>query len=415
MRFAAAGVLACTLAFVPRPAAAYSVLGHQAIVDAMWEPVITPLLRDRFPSLTAEQLRSARAHAYGGSVVQDLGYYPFGNRLFTNIVHYVRSGDFVEALIREARDPNEFAFALGALAHYAADTVGHPRAVNRAVALMYPKMRAKYGNAVTYAQSPKRHIMVEFAFDVVHAAAGAYLPTSYQDFIGFEVSKPVLERAFRTTYGFELKDLFVDLDLAIGTYRYAVSTVVPEVTRVAWREKRKEIEARTPNVNRDAFVFSYTRQQYEERFGTRYRRPGFLTRFLGFLFKLLPKIGPLRPLGFEAPTPEAERLFADSFSATRERYRAALAAVSARRLQLVNTDFDTGKTPRHGDNALADETYEDLLDKLTEDESEQVSKPLIHAFERFYADYDPARQTSRKDRKRAVQVQARLVRLGVGR
>jgi hypothetical protein len=414
MRFARGAALAGALVVVTTPAHAYSVLGHEATVDALWEPVIAPLLRERFPNLTPEGLRVARAHAYGGSVIQDLGYYPFGNRLFTNIVHYVRSGDFVEALIREANDANEYAFALGALAHYAADNVGHPGGVNRAVPLIYPKMRAEYGDVVTYAQSPKRHIMVEFAFDVVHAASGAYLPASYQDFIGFEVSKSVLERAFRATYGLELNNLFMDLDLAIGTYRYAVTTVVPEVTRVAWREKRKEIEQRTPHVNRDAFIFSYTRHQYEERFGTHYRRPGVLTRILTFLFKILPKVGPLRPLGFEAPTPEAERLFADSFSMTRERYRAALGTVAARRLQLANTDFDTGRPPRRGENALADETYEDLLEKLARREQGGVPVALVRALSRFYTGYEPDRQASRKDRKRAARIRQWLALLRPG-
>jgi hypothetical protein len=276
---------------------------------------------------------------------------------------------------------------------------------------MYPKMRAKYGDVVTYAQSPKRHIMVEFAFDVVHAASGAYLPTAYQEFIGFEVSKSVLERAFRATYGLELSDLFMDLDLAIGTYRYAVTTVIPEVTRVAWREKRKQIEERTPHVDRNAFVFSYTRHRYEERFGTHYRRPGFLTRMLTFLFKLLPKIGPLRPLGFDAPTPEAERLFADSFSMTRERYRAALGMVGARRLQLANTDFDTGKPPQRGENALADETYEELLERLTDRKGDAVPVALVRTLTRFYTEYDPERQANRKERKRATRIRERLAML----
>ena len=412
MRFVFFTIVAGTLMLVPQPARAYSVLGHEAVVDALWDPAIVPLLRKRFPDLTPDGLRVARAHAYGGAVIQDLGYYPFGSRLFTNVVHYVRTGDFVEALIREAQDANEYAFALGALAHYAADNVGHPRAVNRAVPLIYPKMRAKYGDVVMYVQSPKRHIMVEFAFDVVHAAAGVYLPTSYQDYIGFEVSKAVLERAFHATYGLDLKDLFMDFDLAIGSYRYAVSTVVPEITRVAWEEKQKEIEERTPDVNREAFVFRYTRHQYEDRFGSRYQRPGFLTRLLGFVFKLLPKIGPLRPLAFEAPTPEAEQLFADSFASTRDRYRVALAAVAARRLQLANTDFDTGKPPRRGENALADDTYEDLLEKLADRGPAVAPEALVQALARFYAGYEPAQQVNRKERKQAAKVRGQLAALG---
>jgi hypothetical protein len=402
------GAVLLAVLLSPRAAAGYSVLAHEATVDALWDPVIAPLLRERYPGMTPEGVRRARAYAYGGAVIQDLGYYPFGSRLFTNLVHYVRSGDFVEALIGEARNVDEYAFALGALAHYAADNAGHPLAINRAVPLIYPKLRRKHGDTVTYAESPKRHIMVEFAFDVVHAAAGAYLPDAYQDFVGFEVATPVLERAFVATYGLEMKDLFSDLDLAVGTYRYAVSTLIPEITKVAWREKRQEIERLTPGVQRDAFIHRFTRRHYEERFGTHYRRPGILTRFLGLLFKLLPKVGPLRALGFEAPTPEAERLFAESFVAARERYRRSLRAVATGTLRLPNTDFDTGAPTRHGENELADETFADLLSKLASRNFAGTPLALRSSIRRFYAGYSDPQPASRKARKRAKKLKEAL-------
>jgi hypothetical protein len=407
----AAAAVVAVLA-LPLRANAYSVLAHQAVVDGVWEAGIAPLLRQQFSGMTPERLRRARAFAYGGSVVQDLGYYPFGNRLFTDLTHYVRSGDFVEALIREARSPDEYAFALGALAHYNADTSGHAIAVNRAVALMYPKLHAKYGDQVTYAESPKRHVMVEFAFDVVHTAGGAYLPEAYQDFVGFEVAEEVLARAFSMTYGLELKELFTDLDLAIGTYRYAIGTLIPEVTRVAWREKREQIEKLTPGIQRDAFVYSLTRRKYEERFGNRYRRPGVLTRFLTVLFKLVPKIGPLRPLAFQPPPPEAERLFAESFTTVRERYRAALAVlIAGRRLDLQNADFDTGKASRFGEYPLADDTYGKLLEKLASRRFARTPVALRHEIERFYAGFDRRTVSSRKEQRQAKKVIEQLAML----
>ena len=189
-------VLALTLAGVlvnERHVETYSVLAYQDTVDAAWDAKIVPLLRQRFFGLTPVQLDEARAYAYGGSLIQDLGYYPFGSHLFTNLTHYVRSGDFVESLIRGASDANEYAFALGALAHYASDNAGHPIAVNRAVPLMYPKVRAKVGREALYVDSPARHVMVEFAFDVLQVAKGAYVTQAYRDRIGLEVAKPSLE------------------------------------------------------------------------------------------------------------------------------------------------------------------------------------------------------------------------------
>src|SRR5438093_2009979 len=204
---------------VPERAAAYSVLAHEACVDALWTPAIEPLLVRRFPRATPQDVQAARAFAYGGSVIQDLGYYPFGSRFFSNLVHYVRGGDFVEALLRDAADVNELGFAIGALAHYVTDNVGHPEGVNKSVPLMFPKLRAKYGDDITYVQSPSSHVIVEFSFDIVQIAAGAYLPDTYHNFIGFQVARPLLARAFQETYGLDINDVFLDENLAIGTYR----------------------------------------------------------------------------------------------------------------------------------------------------------------------------------------------------
>jgi hypothetical protein len=361
-RVAGVIVLLAALA-LPPPTAAYSVLAHEALVDGAWDRQLVPLLRSRYPAASAQDLNAARAYAYGGSLIQDLGYYPFGSKFFSNLVHYVRSGDFVVALLRESSDVNEYAFALGALAHYASDNVGHPRAVNRAVPVVYPKLREKHGDAVLYADSPSRHVMVEFAFDVVQAGRGTFRSDAYQQFIGFEVASALLERAFRNTYGLELRDVFGDVDLAIGTYRRAASELIPDVTRLAWRDKRDEILAANPTITEDEFVFTLTRQAYEKTYGTTYRKPGLLARIVVAIFKVVPKIGPFRPLAFEPLTPEAERMMLDSFAASAARYEELLKAVASGTPALSNTDLDTGAPPAPGVNPLADDTSAELADK----------------------------------------------------
>ena len=315
--------LALTLVVVmASPSSAYSVLTHEATIDVTWDTTLRPLLLQRFPGTSADALLRARSFAYGGSVIQDLGYYPFGNRFFSNLVHYARSGDFVEALIREARDVDELAFALGALAHYSNDTNGHPEAVNLTVPMVFPKLQQKYGDIVTYAQAPRQHVVVEFSFDIVHAAGGAYLPDAVKRLIGFRVATPLLERAFRSTYGLEMKDLFADQDRAIATYRYAVSQIFPSLTAAAWDEKHDEIARITPAVDRSAFIVAYPRADFERDYGPDYQRPGFLARFAGVLYRILPKIGPLKPLSFKAPNAEAAALFAQSFRDATARFRA---------------------------------------------------------------------------------------------
>lgn len=406
-------LLAIALAVPAREARAYSVLAHEANVDALWEPAIRPLLLRRFPRATREALSDARAYAYGGSVVQDLGYYPFGSHFFSNLLHYVRTGDFVETMLKDAHDLNEFAFALGTLAHYTADNIGHPEAVNKAVAMMFPKLRAKYGDTVTYVDSPASHVIVEFSFDIVQAAAGAYLPEAYHSFIGFQVSKPLLERAFRETYGLDMKDVFGDEDLALSTYRHSVSEIIPELTRTAWRDKREEIERLKPGVQESAFIYSYTRQQYEKEFGTTYRKPGFFARVLAFLYRLLPKIGPLKPLSFKAPTPAAEALFAESFKDTRARYATAIDEVSRGRLDLANTNFDVGRQTVHGDYQLADDTYAELVERLAKDKGATLPPALRADISRYYgADAKgTAKHVSRKEAKRAAKIRKLLAEM----
>jgi hypothetical protein len=392
----------------PPNASAYSVLAHEAVIDVMWNDQLAPILKQKFPDTTPDALRKARAYAYGGSLIQDLGYYPFGSRLFSNLVHYVRSGDFVEALVRDAQNVNEWAFALGALAHYTSDTLGHPIAVNRAVPMLYPKLATKYGPEVLYTDSPTRHVMVEFAFDVLEVARGAFRSDAYQELIGFAVATPLLERAFRETYGLELREVFGNTDLAIGTYRHAVSQTIPDMTRVAWREKRDQILASTPAVTERDFVYSMTPRQYDDAFGTTYRKPGLLARLVVMIFRIVPKFGPFKPLAFKPLTPETERMFLESFATTRDRYRASLRALRIGQLNLSDLDLDTGHRSARGVNPLADETYSVLLDSR---KFASVPAALRRHINEHYASGSVPQDAGRKMRKQEQKAARQLTAL----
>src|SRR5215472_8654623 len=250
-------LIVCLLAIASsKPVQAYSVLTHEAIIDTAWDRDIKPLLVSRFPQATEVELRGAHGSAYAGCIVQDMGYYPFGNKFFSDLVHYLRSGDFVMNLVNEAQTLDEYAFALGALAHYAADSQGHGVAVNHAVPIEYPKLARKFGRDVTYEDDPSAHLKVEFSFDVLQVARGDYAPQAYHDFIGFDVQKEVLKRAFRDTYSLALTDIFKDLDTGLGSYRHIVSGTIPHMTRVAWRLKKDDLMKRRPGVTRRAFIYN---------------------------------------------------------------------------------------------------------------------------------------------------------------
>ena len=363
-RLPSSAAFALLALFSTQNAFSYSVLTHEAIVDSTWDSAIKPLLLKRFPASTGDELTEAHAYAYGGSIIQDLGYYPFGSKFFSDLTHYVRSGDFVFNMIRESQDLDEYAFALGAMAHFAADNNGHRLATNVSVPLLYPELRLKFGNSVTYADDPFSHSKTEFGFDVFQSAKSHYASEAYKGFIGFQVAKPVLQRAFEDTYGMKIEQVFFKVDLAIGSYRRAVGTILPALTKVAWQLKKQEIRKESPGITRKKFLYNLSRSSYEKNWGATYQRPGIRSRMLATFFRIVPKVGPFKALAFKKQTPETEKLFMASFNATIDKYRELLAGVGADRLKLPNDNFDVGEATKAGKYKLTDGAYAKLLHRL---------------------------------------------------
>jgi hypothetical protein len=375
---------------------AYSVLTHEEIVDLLWTDAIQPLLLKRYPRLSEEQIKEAHAYAYGGAVIQDLGYYPFGSVEFSSLVHYVRSGDFVSELLLESQDVNEFAFALGALSHYASDIAGHP-AVNQAVAIEYPKLRAKFGMSVRYAQDKTAHLKTEFGFDVAQVAKNRYASQQYHDFIGFKVSKSLLERVFPVVYGVELKDVLTHQDLAIGSYRYSVSRLIPQMTQVALQTHKKDLMRETPDFAKRKFLYRLSRSDYEREWGKDYVKPGLGTRILSTLLRYMPKIGPFKGMAFNSPTPQTGDLYIRSINTTVDQYRVFLEQVRTGSLSLANCDFDTGNETRAAEYSLTDETYAKLLSQLSDRKFDLTTVELRDNILRFYSDLSAPIETKKDE------------------
>ena len=411
--FSKLGALLAILAFIiscPAKVAAYSVLSHEAIIDSAWDTNIKPLLLKRFPDVTPEELREAHGYAYGGAIIQDMGYYPHGSMFFSDLAHYVRSGDFVLILLRDSKDLNEYAFALGALAHYAADNNGHRIGTNRAVPILYPKLRKKHGDSVTYEDDPLAHVKTEFGFDVLEVAKERYAPDSYHDFIGFQVAAPLLEQAFRETYGLDLRKVLDNEEKVIGSYRRDVSKLIPRATRVAWSLKKNEIKSDVPGITRRKFLYNLSRSSYERSWGKQYQPPTFWDHFLALLYRVLPKFGPLRVLQLRTPTPETERMFEASFNATMDRYRGLLKDEGEGRLKLPNDNFDVGEFTPPGKYRMNDDAHAELLDKLAEQNFADMTPDLRAELLDFFSDPNAPYATKRKP-KEWSKVEAELQQL----
>ena len=373
---------------------AYSVLTHEAIIDANWDHVLLPLLKQKFPAASAEELKTAHAYAYGGAVVPDMGYYPFGSKLFTNLLHYVRSGDFVETILSEAQNLNEYGFALGVLCHYNADNYGHKLGVNVCVPLIYPKMKKEFGEVVTYEENHISHLRTEFAFDVLQTARGNYGSETYHDFIGFQVAKPVLERAFLKTYGLDVNDLFGNFSRTVGTFRWVVKSFFPTITKAAWSTRSNQIRKTSPNATGRSFIYRMHRKNYRHEF--RNEKPRFLVRVLSLFIEILPKIGPLRVLKFKVPGPDAEKFFIKSFDTTVSHYSNNIAQLQKGNIKLSNINFDTGEKTAPAQYGLADKSYAEWLLKLLDKNFETTSPAIKQNILNFYGDNKAASITSQK-------------------
>jgi hypothetical protein len=375
----------------------YSVLSHEAVVDALWDVELKPVLLARFPKATPEELKKAHGFAYGGAIIQDLGYYPHGSKEFSDLTHYIRTGDFILALIAESRTLDEYAFALGALSHYVSDLDGHRYATNVGEPLLYPKLRAKYGSPITYEEDPLGHLMTEFGFDVLEVAKGNFAPQAYHDFIGFYVAKDVLQRGFRDTYGLDLKDVFGDdFDRAIGSYRRAVSKTIPKATRIAWAQKKDEIQRAEPGIAKRQFIYIMRRSSYERNWGKDYDRPTAGERVLAVLLKLLPPVGPLRALRFKMPTPPVEKLFRESFARAAVQYRDRLRDAQQHRLSLPDANYDVGTITPPGAYGLADKACAYWLDRLAKNNFTGVTPEVRATLLAYYKNLDAPIATKRR-------------------
>ncbi len=376
------------------------VLTHEAIIDAAWDKSILPLLKYRYPAATEEEQKIAHAYAYGGAVAPDMGYYPLGSKLFTNLVHYVRSGDMVNALLRNAENINQYAFALGFLSHYNADNYGHPLGTNRSVTLVYPKLRRKYGNEVTYAQNKISHMRMEFGFDVLEVAKGNYASQAYRNFIGFKVDTAVLAKAFMETYGLDINAVHKNhFSRSVETFRWIVANIFPVITKQAWAAKKKAILEKDSTATASRFNYKMRNKNYDKEFGTGYRRPGFFPTLLSFFIRVLPKVGPLRPLKFKAPTIEAEKYFTQGFDTVMYHYTTNIKKLNRQNIQLEDLDFDTGKPTALCEYSLADNTYSDLLLNLKADKFKNISPSLQQNILSFYKQVNESqgnRQASKK-------------------
>jgi len=376
----------------------YSVLTHEALIDVNWEKVLLPLLKQKYPGSTEAELKEAHAYAYGGAVAPDMGYFPRGSRLYTNLVHYVRSGDFVMALLDDAKNLNEYAFALGFLCHYNADKYGHKIGINPGVPITYPKVEKEFGMVVTYGEDPVSHVRMEFSFDVLQTARGNYANSTYHDFIGFKIARPVLERSFLKIYGININDLFHNLGRTIGTFRWVVKDLFPHITRAAWATKKGEISKATPGITGRKFIYNMHRKNYYHEFASKDERPPFFGNVFSLIIRIAPKIGPLRVLKFKTPGAVAEKLFIQSFDTTVVFYTSHITTLRTGPVELSNINFDTGLPTAAGQYKLADNTYDELLKKLADHQFDAVTVSLQRNILSYYSGYKPV-ITSKKEKR----------------
>ncbi len=367
---------------------AYSVLTHQELIDLAWNDSIRPLLLARFPGATEDQLREAHSFAYGGSAIQDMGYYPFGKQFFSNLTHYVRTGDFIAWLFQNARTIDEYAFAVGALSHYIGDSVGHSRAINPATAVEFPSLERKFGKVVTYGESPHGHIRTEFAFDVEGLTDAAFAPPAYLRYIGFDVPRKFLEQAFADTYGFDIHEVLGRAHPALRSYRTSVRSFIPKFAQAEVVLHRHQFPANPDDEAYRIFADRVARTNYERRWQHAYRGPGIKAHLLAILIFVVPKVGAASDLAIKIPNADTQEWYLRSVNQTVDAFAKILHQLSTEgdtRLALANIDLDTGDRAKLGDYVLADRTYAQLLARLTSRPDRIVPDDLKQNILQYYA------------------------------
>ena len=395
---------------------AYSVLTHQQIIDLAWESSIRPVLLSRYPHTTEEELRRAQAFAYGGCAIQDAGYYPFGHRFMSDLTHYVRTGDFVATLIRDARNVNELAFALGALSHYVGDSYGHQDAVNPSTAIEFPNLAEKYGPVVTYDQSPHGHVRTEFAFDINQLSKRRFAPSAYLQHIGLEVSTRLMEQAFSETYGLQLRSMSVNRRAAVASYRRSVRGFLPSIAYAEILLHKNSFPNDLPSADFDRFQQRLSETGFKHGWEQYRRKAGIRTHLLAFVIVILPKIGPLSDLAIRGPNQQTEEKYVISVNRTLDRYESLLEELAKNpamdprvSMNLENRDLDTGYKIQPGGYPLTDQTYAKLLDRLVA-HNNPVPAGLKQNVESYYAD-PTAPITTKKNKKAWQRVQTELATL----
>jgi hypothetical protein len=380
-------VLLMAITLTCENANAYSVLTHEELIDLAWSDSIRPLLLARFPGATDHQLVVAHSYAYGGCAVQDMGYYPFGKRFFSNLTHYVRTGDFVSWMLRNARTLDEYAFAIGALSHYLGDSIGHFQAVNPATAIVFPKLERKYGSKVTYGESPHGHIRTEFAFDVGELRNLEFAPTAYLQAVGFRVPRKFLDRAFAATYDIDIHAVLGEDRAALRSYRTSVRSFIPAFAQAEVVLHRHQFP---PHPDSDAYrIFSerVARTNYERRWKHTYRGPGFKAHLLAILVFIVPKIGAASDLAIKIPTPDTQEMYLRSLNHTVDRFNETLHNLlqdANDPVSLSNLDLDIGTPSKFGDYPLADRAYADLLERITAKPRRTISQDLKQHILNYY-------------------------------
>jgi hypothetical protein len=395
------------LLFQTVPGIPYSIQTHEEMIDLAWKRSIQPILLKQYPNLTEAQLQRAHGFAYGGCAIQDFGYYPFGNKFFSELTHYVRAGDFVLALIRNAHTPDELAFAIGSLSHYVGDTIGHSTAVNLAVPVEFPQLESRYGPVVNYAEDPHAHVQTEFAFDVDQLSKRRFAPSAYLRHIGLDVPSVLLRKAFFETYGLDLPDIIGSREASIRTYRFAARRFLPDIARAETILHRKDFPEDLPSPDLD-IVTKDLLQASADNDWERYRKtPGIRSHlFAGFIY-ILPKVGTLKLLAIRGPNQQTEDLYIKSVERSITALRLTLNHFDSLGAYLPNRDLDTGVDVKPGGYSLTDQTYAMLLSKLTEHPDRAIPAQLKHDLVAYYANPDAPIITKKNPAKWAA-VQANL-------
>jgi len=214
---------------------------------------INALLLKKIPAGKPRRIEQAQAYAYGGAIIQDSWLLPIRQPLFKR-PHAFTSAAAIssKALLARRQGCPRVRFSPSVRSRITLRTTTViASAPTEPFPICYRPPEEIRRQRFVLRTTGWRHVKTDLVSTSTKSAE-RYAPDSYHDFIGFEVSRPVFEQAFRETYALSERVL-CERKTKFSSYRHDVSSIQSHASPGT---SRKTIKDDIQNATKRKFLFN---------------------------------------------------------------------------------------------------------------------------------------------------------------